>query len=57
MTGAGDSVVCGLTAALAAGTDLTGAVALASAVAAVAVESPGTAAPTWAQIEALIRAC
>ena len=55
VTGAGDSVVCGLAAALAAGTDLADAIAVASACAAVAVESPGTAAPSWAQIDRLVR--
>ena len=55
VTGAGDSVVCGLAAGLAAGIDLADAIVLASLVAAVAVESPGTAAPTWEQVEVLAR--
>jgi D-beta-D-heptose 7-phosphate kinase / D-beta-D-heptose 1-phosphate adenosyltransferase len=54
VTGAGDSVVCGLAAALAEGTDLADAIALSCALAAVAVESPGTAAPTWDQVDALV---
>ena len=61
VTGAGDSVVCGLVAALATSTvctdiGLADAIALATAVAAVAVESPGTAAPWWDTIDALVRA-
>lgn len=47
VTGAGDSVVCGLVLALAVGLDLPGAIAVSSAVAAAAVGAPGTAAPTW----------
>jgi D-beta-D-heptose 7-phosphate kinase/D-beta-D-heptose 1-phosphate adenosyltransferase len=56
VTGAGDSVVGGLAAALATGAGLADAIALASLVAAVAVEAPGTAAPTWAHIDELIGA-
>jgi D-beta-D-heptose 7-phosphate kinase/D-beta-D-heptose 1-phosphate adenosyltransferase len=55
VTGAGDSVVGGLAAALATGCDLADAIGLATAVAAVAVASPGTAAPGWDEIEALVR--
>ena len=47
VTGAGDSVVCGLALALALGADLPTAIAVASAVAAAAVGAPGTATPTW----------
>jgi D-beta-D-heptose 7-phosphate kinase/D-beta-D-heptose 1-phosphate adenosyltransferase len=47
VTGAGDSVVCGLALALATGLDLVDAIAVSSAVAAAAVGAPGTATPTW----------
>lgn len=50
VTGAGDSVVCGLAAALATGATLEDAIVLASAVAASAVAAPGTASPTWSQV-------
>lgn len=47
VTGAGDSVVCGLALSLATGADLATAIVVASAVAAAAVGLPGTATPTW----------
>ena len=53
VTGAGDSVVCGLAVALATGADLADAITVASLVAAVAVASPGTATPSWDELDAL----
>ncbi|MBX3285368.1 MAG: D-glycero-beta-D-manno-heptose-7-phosphate kinase [Actinobacteria bacterium] len=54
VTGAGDSVVCGLAVALAAGCDLVTAIVVSAAVAAAAVGAPGTAAPTWDDVAAAI---
>lgn len=56
VTGAGDSVMCGLTASLATGADLATASFVAQAAAAVAVETLGTAAPSWAEIDDLVAA-